>query len=490
MKCDLSEDSKMHTMTEIAGVPAARRWPAYNMIWRWHFYAGLFCIPFIIWLSITGALYLFKPQIEAVMESSYDHLAVTGTATSALAQVAAALAVVPGGVLNAYELPISPQAAVRVMVGHDAQLTRVYVHPETLQVLKVEQEDSRLMRILFRLHGELLMGDRGSMLVELAASWAIVLIITGLYMWWPRNASGLAGILYPRMRRGKHLFWRDLHAVTGWWIAIFTLFLLISGLPWAKSWGGMLKEVRHFAAGEVVKQDWTTGRSSELAERRDMNSPVSDASEHAGHSGHGGHGGMSEMGDMGGMPLKKIDYTPIDRLVGVVQSINLAYPVLISPPSKKSADWTARSDAQNRPLRVSLVLDSESGAIKSRKDFAGRPLLDRIIGIGVAAHEGQLFGWFNQALGVFTALGLLLVSVSGIVLWWKRRSPDKLGAPKASQGSPRMSFMLSAVIVTLGMLLPLLGISLLCVLLLEYAVLRRIPAVSSYLGFNESALKG
>jgi hypothetical protein len=32
------------------------RW--YNAVWRWHFYAGLFCIPFIIWLSLTGTIYL------------------------------------------------------------------------------------------------------------------------------------------------------------------------------------------------------------------------------------------------------------------------------------------------------------------------------------------------------------------------------------------------------------------------------------------------
>jgi hypothetical protein len=30
----------------------------YNAVWRWHFYAGLFCIPFIIWLSLTGTIYL------------------------------------------------------------------------------------------------------------------------------------------------------------------------------------------------------------------------------------------------------------------------------------------------------------------------------------------------------------------------------------------------------------------------------------------------
>lgn len=36
----------------------------YRAIWRWHFYAGLFIIPMILILSVTGAMYLFKPQVE------------------------------------------------------------------------------------------------------------------------------------------------------------------------------------------------------------------------------------------------------------------------------------------------------------------------------------------------------------------------------------------------------------------------------------------
>lgn len=36
----------------------------YRAVWRWHFYAGLFCIPLVITLAISGAIYLFKPQFE------------------------------------------------------------------------------------------------------------------------------------------------------------------------------------------------------------------------------------------------------------------------------------------------------------------------------------------------------------------------------------------------------------------------------------------
>lgn len=41
---------------------------AHRTVWRWHFYAGLFCVPFVIILSLTGAAYLFKPQVEAFLD--------------------------------------------------------------------------------------------------------------------------------------------------------------------------------------------------------------------------------------------------------------------------------------------------------------------------------------------------------------------------------------------------------------------------------------
>ena len=41
----------------------------YNLAWRWHFYAGLFVAPFMILLALTGIVYLFKPQLDALMYS-------------------------------------------------------------------------------------------------------------------------------------------------------------------------------------------------------------------------------------------------------------------------------------------------------------------------------------------------------------------------------------------------------------------------------------
>ena len=436
----------------------------YAVIWRLHFYAGLLCMPFVLWLSVTGALYLFKPQIDAWVDRSFDTLDVRGAPALPSAQVQAALAAVEGSVLNAYEIPTGPRSAVRVLAGRGGELFRVYVHPQTLEVLKVIPDGARLTRLLFYLHGELLLGRPGSMMVELAASWAVVMILTGYYLWWPRGRRGVAGLLYPRLGARGRLLWRDLHAVAGVWVSVFTLFLLISGLPWAASWGGMLKDIRQAGTAITVRQDWTTGSQSEVAERIAAN-----RQEHAGHH------------RSGGVEMSEGLYLELDRLVPVVAPLGLAAPALISPPSGLSASWTARSEAQNRPLRQSLTLDGATGTITSRKFFAEWALIDRLVGYGVAIHEGQMFGWLNQALGVFTALGLVVVSVSGFVMWWKRRPPGKLGAPPARRRLRSMPLLLAGIGV-LGIALPLLGASLLIVLAFDRWVLPRLPSLARYLG--------
>jgi uncharacterized iron-regulated membrane protein len=462
----------------VNAVPDRRSRDAYRLVWRWHFYAGLFCLPFVLWLACTGSIYLFKPQIEAWLDRPYDNIPAQAPRVAPSTQVASALAVVPGGVLNAYELPASDTSAARVLVGRGEDLVRVYVDPTNGRVLHQVVEDERLMRRIFYLHGELLLGDRGSMLVELAASWAIVMILSGLYLWWPRE-KGLAGVLYPRVRERGRLFWRDLHAVAGVWVALLALTMLVSGLPWSKSWGGMLKEVRQWGGSAQVAQDWTTGRSDEMARRQAANTAMDDMAGMPGMNHGGSHMGKAREDTAhvgaGGTP---VDLHALDRLAPTVASLHLPPPVLIAPPSKANADWTGRSDTQNRPRRLTLKLDPATGQVINRNDFAQNPLLDRAIGYGVAAHEGQLFGWPNQLLGLFTALGLITVTISGLVMWWRRKPVKRLGAPLAH--GARYPRLMVGLLVVFGVLLPLLGISMLLVLAAERLVLRRVPRLHAF----------
>jgi uncharacterized iron-regulated membrane protein len=43
---------------------------AVRAVCRWHFYAGLLVIPILVMLSLTGIVYLFKPQIDSRLMGS------------------------------------------------------------------------------------------------------------------------------------------------------------------------------------------------------------------------------------------------------------------------------------------------------------------------------------------------------------------------------------------------------------------------------------
>ncbi|MEY4589920.1 MAG: hypothetical protein RL497_1996 [Pseudomonadota bacterium] len=436
------------------------------MLWRWHFYAGVFAIPFIIILSVTGALYLFKPQLDALHDAPYRNLPISGPQTTPQQQLEAVLAATPNAQLTAYQLPQTPTDAVNILVNIAGAPFRVYVHPQSLAILHSENEHSRFLHYVHDIHGELLLGKPGSILVELAACWAIVLIFTGLYLWWPRNARGLGGALYPRTHLKGRLFWRDVHSVIGIWLSAFVLFLLISGLPWAFAWGSLFKEVRTLTGTAAQKQDWVIAGRTTPEKNKEKPETTTDA--HAEHQhGHTGH-----------TPQK---HDLLNIVVANAHALNFAHPVLINPPSVKNPNWSAKSNHQNRPLRADAFFDPTTGALNNQQNFAQRHIIDRVIGIGIAAHEGQLFGWFNQLLGLMTALGLILMSVSGFIMWRKRAPSNALGAPPPIPDA-RLGVGFIAIILIAAILLPVLGASLIVILVLEKTLLSRWPVSQRWLG--------
>ncbi|WP_233622870.1 PepSY domain-containing protein, partial [Burkholderia seminalis] len=65
----------MSTTVDRAISPTRSTGAGYRTLWRWHFYAGLFVMPFLVILAITGTLYCFQPQIEPLL---YPHRLVGG----------------------------------------------------------------------------------------------------------------------------------------------------------------------------------------------------------------------------------------------------------------------------------------------------------------------------------------------------------------------------------------------------------------------------
>jgi uncharacterized iron-regulated membrane protein len=433
----------------------------YRTMWRWHFYASLFVMPLVLVLATTGAIYLFKPQLDRWEERAFSNLSTNG-AVSPNAQLAAVMDINPGAQFHSYRLPARDGDAAMIHVGlADGRSMRdVYVSPQG-KVLGSIDPESRISATVSRIHGSLLIGKMGDWIVELAACWAIVMIPTGLYMWWPRG-QGLSGVLWPRLKRGKRLFLRDLHAVTGFWVSGLALVLLTTGLPWASVWGDAFRLVRAELGLVQGAQDWKTGSQA----------------AHAEHD----HDAMMKM-QSAGIPL-----VGLADMVGKAKLEKLPHPVLVKPPGAPERfgpptpmAWTIKSEAQNRPLNRSITFDVATGKEVSRTGFADKHAIDQAVNYGIAWHEGQLFGWINQLVGVVTALGLITLVISGFIMWRRRKPVDALGAPIAP-AVPQKIRGVAVIIAVMAILLPLLAISLLALWLFDRLLLPRLPAFALWLG--------
>lgn len=303
------------------------------------------------------------------------------------------------------------------------------------------------------MHGQLLLGNVGSVIMEMVASWTIALIVTGVLLWWPRHQRGLAG---PRLGTKGRTRWRDIHAVTGVWISVFLVLFLVSGLPWSFVWGHALQSVENTVGRLTSVKDWEIGA-------------VPAATVIAGHPvGQPQKLPVKDGMDMPGMDMPAVStsfpegglVSGLDTVVQTASTLSLPAPVIITPSGSM---WTVRSDTQNRPLRESVTVTPD-GHVTTQATFAPKGLMDRIIGYGVAAHEGQLFEGVNQVINLVVVTGLLMMSSAATVLWLKRKPVGSVGAPPA-MSSQKYGIVGITTLVILGLLLPELGTALLVLVL-------------------------
>lgn len=437
----------------------------YRTIWRWHFYASLFVMPLVLLLATTGAIYLFKPQLDRWEERAFTGFS-SNQAVSPNVQLEAVMAANPDAQFHGYRLPerAGDAAVIHIGLADGRSMRDVYVSPQG-KVLGSVDPESRISATVSRIHGSLFLGKVGDWIVELAACWAIVMIITGLYMWWPRG-QGLAGVVWPRFQRGSRILLRDLHAVTGFWVSGLALVLLTTGLPWASVWGDAFRLARTELGLVQGAQDWKTGV----------------AAPHAEHD----HDAMMKM-QAAGVPL-----VALGDMVRKAETEKLPYPVWVKPPGAPERfgppapmAWTVKSEAQNRPLNRTITFDMATGVELSRTGFADKHVIDRVVNYGIAWHEGQLFGWINQLVGVLTAVALITLTVTGFMMWRRRKPAASLGAPPLPSAAHKMPGA-AIILIVLAVLLPLLAGSLLVLWLFDRLLLPRLPSLAQWLGVRSA----
>ncbi|HWX03947.1 PepSY domain-containing protein, partial [Collimonas sp.] len=95
--------------------------------------------------------------------------------------------------------------------------------------------------------------------------------------------------------------------------------------------------------------------------------------------------------------------------------------------------------------------------------FADYNPVSKLVTLGVALHMGEYFGLVNQLLCAVISLALLGMALTGFVMWWLRRPQNSLGAPKRVLQPPPSITRWKGYMALLGILFPLMGVSMIAV---------------------------
>jgi uncharacterized iron-regulated membrane protein len=442
----------------------------YFIAWRWHFYAGLYVIPFLIMLATTGLVMLWISWMAGIGAERMIVQPGGEPRPLSVLQTAAETAIL-GGRATQYVEPLASDRVAVISVATGAGNTGVALSPYTGEMLHTFPWRAGAYDLANKIHGTLLLGSFGDRLIEIAASLGLMMVASGLYLHWPRRGGSWRDTLVPRHSARGRTFWKSLHGVVGFWVSLMLIVFLISGLSWAGVWG------------ERMVQAWSTFP----AEKWD-NVPLSD-DVHAGMN----HGPAKEvpwgleqtpMPASGSLKGTAAITGPVDldTVAAFARSLGFVGRFQINLPKGDAGVWTISHDSMsndgpNPAADRTIHIDRFTGNVLADVRYADYSPYAKAMAWGIAFHEGDLGVW-NVALNTAFCLSVLGVSLSGLVMWWKRRpsGAGRLAAPPRPGDVPFWKGA-AAFVVILGIVFPLAGAAIVAVLLIDAALLRLLPSV-------------
>lgn len=457
-----------------ATVPAARR-PAglFRAFWRWHFYAAAVVIPVLLVLAVTGLVYMFRFQIEPLVH--HDLMRVDHEPGQVIqkyeAQRQAVAQAHPDATVVSMTEPAEADHSTRFTIQTADEQTRdVFVDPYDATVLGSLNPDTTISGTAVRIHADLMAGRVGDTIMELGACWAIVMALTGYYLFF----RGRRARKRQRSAGAPGAALRSNHARVGAVVGIGLLLLVVSGLPWTGIWGAQAQKLATAGGTSFWSQDHGA-----------LSDPTSTLDESLPHSHHVIPWAQEKTGvPQSGSPGTEVSVANLDTAVAVADREGLTHPLTVALPADDQGVFSAIGYAFNDPAKERTVhVDQYGGQAVSSYGYANYPALAKVVSQGIALHEGRRFGTLNMWLTTAFCLAVVASCVTGPLMWWRRRprGNGQLGAPRGGSAL-RTSPLLAAGILALAVFLPVFGASLLVVLLLDRFVLRRLPRTRRFFG--------
>lgn len=358
-----------------------------------HLWIGVGLLIVLVPLSVTGSILVWHDAIDRALYS--QRYATSGAVASRpVAEYAAAAsqAFGPRAQISQLRMPQSagdPVVAVGLMPGPPGpggrpRTLNAWIDPPTARVLDVAEVAAQPTMLIHRIHGTLMIPSdgKGPGLGRKVVGWMgwamFVSSATGLWLWWPRHGGFVKGL---RWRRGASTLF-NLHHMVGFWTCLPLAVLSLTGVYIA------FPQTSHALVGAPPPPQRPAMRAAPPL----LAAPRLDAAAAAAAAGPGA--------------LSQLDW----------------------PTAGKAPAWKVAL-AGKPPVQV-LDATGEARAARGRGDGPDRrPAPDPVSKLMRQVHDGTDMGLAWRLIITAAGLAPVLLSVSGVVMWLRRRSRKAALAP-------------------------------------------------------------
>lgn len=374
--------------------------------WAKHLHLWL-SVPFglvITLICFSGAMLVFEDEASEWLypERYYTHHSATDTPLPLSTLMGTVAAALPDSVaITGVTIPAEEGRTYQVSLSKPRRAT-LAVDPYTGEV-KGRMERNAFFSTIFRLHRWLLGSMRpgyggvawGKMLTGTATLLFVFVLLSGLWIWWPRNRKALKARLKLSATKGWKRFWYDTHVVGGFYAFLLLLVMSLTALTWSFGW-------------------YRTGFYKLFG--------VELAQHTGGRGGGGSHGGGGGQRGPAAAPYAQwqVAYDELRRQNPTAQSIRIG----------DGTASVALGGYGNKLAADRYTFDPRTGDIADVSRYREQAKPDKIFGWIYSVHIGSWGGTLTRVLWFLAALLGATMPLTGYYFWIKRLARKRKKTPR------------------------------------------------------------
>ena len=370
----------------VARARRARRSRIWSFMFLLHQILGLASGLVVAVACFTGALLVFQVEITAAMHPARNHVQVGPTRLDVDALMDSTGHRL-GGRVDAVTTYADPARPLKLVMTNG---TQAYVDPYTARIVDEQHGGERFFEVTEAIHRRLLAGEIGRRIVGIATLCFVVILLSGIVIWWPRTLHALKAHLTFKHPTGWKRRNYDLHVVLGIYATFILLAVGATGLVWSFR-----------SVGRAVDGLTPHGKATP---------PPPHSTPIAGHAR---------------IPVQ----SAIDAASAALGPTTTIATYL---PSRPRDAVTVMGLPPNAPWRQAMdvaYVDSYSGRVLRVDRFAKRPLGELARRATNPIHVGSLYGLPSEIAAFIACLIGTIAPFTGAVIWINRRWPRALRWP-------------------------------------------------------------